>query len=64
MKCPTCGFEYHLRRRCTQGKGTRETRKCGKEKGSSSGLPGVLYAQQMSGELSDVPTVPPGIRPV
>eukprot|EP00975_Prorocentrum_lima_P011887 2527464-Prorocentrum_lima.AAC.1 len=58
MKCSTCGSEYHLRRWCPRGR-AKGKGQGGQDKGSSSGMPGVLYAQQMSGGLSVVPTVPP-----
>eukprot|EP00975_Prorocentrum_lima_P066079 12907126-Prorocentrum_lima.AAC.1 len=58
MKCSTCGSEYHLRRWCPRGKGKG---KSGADGGSSGGLRGVMYTQQMSGGLSEVPTAPRGI---
>eukprot|EP00975_Prorocentrum_lima_P021726 4577347-Prorocentrum_lima.AAC.1 len=59
MKCSTCGPEYHLRRWCPRGKGKKG--KSGQDKGPSGALPSTLYAQQMSGGLSEVPIVPQGI---
>eukprot|EP00975_Prorocentrum_lima_P054494 11427210-Prorocentrum_lima.AAC.1 len=55
MKCPTCDSVYHPRRWCTRNRGEGET--CGKYKGSSSRVPGVLNAQHVSGGLSEVPAM-------
>eukprot|EP00975_Prorocentrum_lima_P008527 1821731-Prorocentrum_lima.AAC.1 len=55
MKCSTSNSEYHLRRWCPRTRG--QGGKGGKDQGSSSGNPGVLYAQQVSGGLSEVPAV-------
>eukprot|EP00975_Prorocentrum_lima_P014146 3005093-Prorocentrum_lima.AAC.1 len=57
MKCPTRGLKWHLRRWCPQNR-TGKGGKGGKGKGQSSGGPGVLFANQSQGGLSEVPVMP------
>eukprot|EP00975_Prorocentrum_lima_P028162 5919578-Prorocentrum_lima.AAC.1 len=52
MKCSTRGSEWHLRRWCPRNRGGKDSEKKtkgGKDKGKSSGGPGVLYAQMHEG---------------
>eukprot|EP00975_Prorocentrum_lima_P026194 5505897-Prorocentrum_lima.AAC.1 len=57
MKCSTCGSEWHLRRWCPRNRGGQDNGKGEKDKGISSGGPGVLYAQMHEG-LGDMPGMP------